>query len=54
MFGTPTDPQEALYVSRSLRLSVELFDKLARAAAQRFMTIEGILAFVSEFVVVPD
>jgi hypothetical protein len=41
-------------MSQTLTLPDELFDKLARGAAQRGLTMEGLLAFVSELVVMPD
>jgi hypothetical protein len=41
-------------MSQSLTLPDELFNKLAHGAAQRGLTIEALLAFVSELVVLPD
>ena len=41
-------------MSRSLRLPDELFNKLAQGAAQRGLTIEALLGFVSELVATPD
>ena len=41
-------------MSRSLTLPDELFNKLARGAAQRDVSIEALLAFVSDLVVLPD
>jgi hypothetical protein len=41
-------------MSRSLTLPDELFNKLTRGAAQRGLTIEGLLDFVSELVVIPE
>jgi hypothetical protein len=41
-------------MSRSVVLPDELFDKLVRGAAHRGVTIETLLAFVSEWVAVPD
>jgi hypothetical protein len=41
-------------MSQSLTLPDELFDKLARGAAQRGLTMEALLAFVSDLVVMPD
>jgi hypothetical protein len=41
-------------MSQSLTLPDELFNKLADGAAQRGLTIEALLAFVSDLVVLPD
>jgi hypothetical protein len=41
-------------VSHTLSLPDELFNKLAQGAARRGLTVEGLLAFVSEVVAVPD
>jgi energy-coupling factor transporter ATP-binding protein EcfA2 len=41
-------------MSQSLTLPDELFNKLAHGAAQRGLTIEALLAFVSDLVVLPD
>jgi hypothetical protein len=41
-------------MSRSLTLPDELFDKLAQGASQRGLTIEALLAFVSELVRLPE
>jgi hypothetical protein len=41
-------------VSRSVTLPDDLFNKLAHGAAQRGLTIEGLLAFVSDIVVLPE
>jgi hypothetical protein len=41
-------------MSRSLTLPDELFNKLAQGAAQRGLSIEGLLDFVSELVIIPD
>jgi hypothetical protein len=41
-------------MTKTLTLSGEVYRKLARGAAARGMTIESLLAFVSELVVVPD
>jgi hypothetical protein len=41
-------------MSQSLALPDELFNKLAHGAAQRGLTIEELLTFVSDLVVLPD
>jgi hypothetical protein len=41
-------------MSRTLTLPDDMFDKLARGAAQRGMSVEALLAFVSELMLVPD
>jgi hypothetical protein len=41
-------------MSQSLTLPDELFNKLAHGAAQRGLTVEGLLAVVSELVVLPE
>jgi hypothetical protein len=41
-------------MSQSLTLPDELFAKLSLGAAQRGLTLEALLAFVSELVVLPD
>lgn len=41
-------------MSRSVMLPDELVDKLARGAAQRGLTLETLLAFVSEWIAVPE
>jgi hypothetical protein len=41
-------------MSRSLTLSDELFDKLAQSASHRGLTIESLLAFISELVRLPE
>jgi hypothetical protein len=41
-------------MSQSLTLPDELFNKLAHGAAQRGLTIEALLAYVSDLVVLPD
>src|SRR5439155_367202 len=41
-------------MSHNLTLPDELFDKLAQGAGQRGMTIGSLLAFVSEFVRLPE
>src|SRR5580765_8076250 len=46
--------QEVVPMSRSLTLPDELFNKLAQGAAQRGLTVEALLAFVSELVLMPD
>jgi hypothetical protein len=46
--------QKVPSMSRNLTLPDELFNKLARGAAQRDLSVEALLAFVSELVVLPD
>ncbi len=41
-------------MSRTLTLPDELFNKLAQGAAQRGLSIENLLDFVSELVIIPD
>lgn len=41
-------------MSQTLTLPGDIYSKLAQGAAERGMTIESLLAFVSELVVVPD
>src|SRR5262245_40838972 len=48
------DVPEVQAMRHSLTLPDELFNKLARGAAQRGLTMEGLLAFVSEFIMMPD
>jgi hypothetical protein len=53
-FSIFADLHGVLLMSQVLTLPDELFDKLARGAAQRGLTIEALLAFVSELVAMPD
>jgi hypothetical protein len=46
--------QEVLPVSQTLTLPDELIAKLSLGAAQRGLTLEALLAFVSDLVVLPD
>jgi hypothetical protein len=41
-------------MSQSLKLPDELYNKLAKGAMQRGLTIEALLTFVSELVVLPE
>ena len=41
-------------MSQTLTLPGDIYSKLAQGAAERGMTIESLLAFVSDLVVVPD